>query len=127
MELLKSLTLWLYGAQSHYVYFGTNKTAIATADSASPELVCGGSIIRIVKIVGVPWLRIFIHHNNNIIIMYMTEYYHRTSWYKKSESIVTLYSDVHSYCMHDRSIRVTIITVTCIALANIHDIVAFSR
>ena len=34
--------MWLsgYGAQSHFVYFGTNKTAIATADSASPELVC---------------------------------------------------------------------------------------
>ena len=34
--------MWLagYGAQSHYVYFGTNKTAIATADSSSPELVC---------------------------------------------------------------------------------------
>ena len=34
--------MWLagYGAQSHYIYFGTNETAIANADSASPELVC---------------------------------------------------------------------------------------
>ena len=34
--------MWLagYGAQSHYVYFGTNKTAIADADSASPTMVC---------------------------------------------------------------------------------------
>ena len=34
--------MWLagYAAQSHYVYFGTNKTAIADADSASPTMVC---------------------------------------------------------------------------------------
>ena len=34
--------MWLsgYGAQSHFFYSGTNKTAIAAADSASPELVC---------------------------------------------------------------------------------------
>ena len=34
--------MWLagYGAQSHYVYFGTNQTAVATADSMSPTLVC---------------------------------------------------------------------------------------
>jgi hypothetical protein len=34
--------MWLagYGAQSQHVYFGVNKTAIATADSSSPELVC---------------------------------------------------------------------------------------
>ena len=34
--------MWLagYDVQSHYVYFGTNKTAVATADSMSPTLVC---------------------------------------------------------------------------------------
>ena len=33
--------MWLagYGTQSHYIYFGTNKTAITNADSASPELI----------------------------------------------------------------------------------------
>ena len=34
--------MWLagYSAQSHNVYFGTNKTAIADADSSSPMMVC---------------------------------------------------------------------------------------
>ena len=34
--------MWLggYGAQAHDVYFGTNRTAISTADPASPTLIC---------------------------------------------------------------------------------------
>ena len=34
--------MWLagYGAQSHYVYFGSNKTDITNADSASPTMIC---------------------------------------------------------------------------------------
>ena len=34
--------MWLagYGAQSHNVYFSTNKTAISTADPTSPMLIC---------------------------------------------------------------------------------------
>ena len=46
--------MWLagYAAQSHYVYFGTNRSAIASADSASPELVC--ELVSPANIVSLP-------------------------------------------------------------------------